>query len=147
MRLGLEIHRTVDLSVSRRRQRLFLYRLWTRVRFKSTMGGWGDDHVAIVDTGAPYSVIPLSLQPAMRVQKLVELPLRGIIPGKTAELDAVLAKISGRLLDPKRLSPPLTLWAMLATTDQVPLILGWAGCLDHAKLVVDAPRSQAWLEF
>ena len=133
-RITLEVHRTLDLGVSRTHRRLFLYRLLARLR-------------AIVDTGAPYSVLPLSLWPALRVERLIELPLRGIVPGKSAELSADLARVSSQLLDAKRFSPPLSFWAMLAPTDQVPLILGWSGCLDRAKLVLDSKRHLAWLEF
>ena len=103
--------------------------------------------MAIVDTGAPYSLIPLSLWLSLRIERLAQLPLRGIAPGKAAELDAVLAKVSGQLLDVKHVSPRLFLRAMLADTDQVPLILGWSGCLDRAKLILDTPRRLAWLEF
>ena len=145
-RITLEIQRTLDLGASRPHRRLFLYRLLARVRFR-TPRGWSDYHVAIVDTGAPYSVLPLSLWPALRVERLLKLPLRGIIPGKSAELSADLARVSSQLLDAKRFSPTLFLWAMLAPTDQVPLILGWFGCLDRAKLALDSKRHFAWLEF
>ena len=146
MRIRLEIQRTLDLKVSRPSRRLFLYRLTTRIRFRHT-SGWSDYHTAIVDTGAPYSLIPLSLWPALQVERLCELPVRGLVPGRHAELDATLAKVSGQLLDASHRSRPLSLWAMLADTDQVPLILGWSGCLDRAKLVLDSPRRLAWLEF
>ncbi|MBI2104277.1 MAG: hypothetical protein HYT90_01675 [Candidatus Omnitrophica bacterium] len=146
MRITLEVHRTLDLGASRTHHRLFLYRLLTRVRFRQARG-WSDYHVAILDTGAPYSLLPLSLWPALRVERLTTLPLRGIVPGHTAELRADLARVSGRLLDARRVSPRLILWAMLARTDEVPLILGWAGCLDRARLGLDGRRRSAWLEF
>lgn len=145
MRIALEVQRTLDLEASHRHRRLFLYRLLARVRFRQFVG-WSDDHVAIVDTGAPYSVIPLSLWSSLKVHRLTELPLRGIVPGRTAQVSAVLAKVYGRLLDATHVSPRLPLWAMLADTDQVPLLLGWVGCLDQARLTLDAPRHVAWLE-
>ena len=116
------------------------------MRFR-TARGWTEAHSAIVDTGAPYSLIPLSLWPALQTERLCELPVRGLVPGRHAELDATLAKVSGRLLDASHRSRSLSLWAMLADTDQVPLILGWAGCLDRATLVLNARRHLAWLEF
>lgn len=145
MRIALEVHRTVDLEAGRSKRSLFLYRLLARVRFQ-TPGGWSEPHPALVDTGAPYSLIPLSLWPALRVERLTMRSLRGVVPGRSAELRAELARVSGRLLDPRRISPRLSLWAMLADTDQVPLILGWAGCLDRARLTLDAPRRRAWLD-
>lgn len=146
MRIILEVQRTLDLEALRARRRLFLSRLVVRLQFQRS-SGWSDYHLAIVDTGAPYSLIPCSLWVAARVERLTAMPVRGVVPGQTAELHADLARISGRLLDASRVSPPLSLWAMLARTDEVPLILGWAGCLDRARLILDAPRLRAWLEF
>ena len=146
MRITLEIRRTLDLEALPTRRRLFLYRLWARVRFQLT-SGWSEPHVAIVDTGAPYSVIPASLSPPLRTERLKQVPLRGIVPGKAAEVEAVLARVHTRLLDARTTSPRLSLWAMLVNTDHMPLILGWAGCLDRAKLTLDAQRNTAWLEF
>ncbi len=145
MRISLEIQRTLDLEVSRGGRRLFLNRLLARVQFRQR-SGWSDYHMAIVDTGAPYSLIPLSLWPSLQAQRVCELPLRGVVPGHSAQLDAVLAKVKCQLLDAKHYSRPVSLWAMLADTDQVPLILGWAGCLDRATLSVNAPRRLAWLD-
>lgn len=146
MRIALEVLREVDLGASRRHRRIFLYRLWARVRFQQTRG-WSEAHPAILDTGAPYSLVPASLWPRLHLEPLAQLPLRGIVPGEAAELEATLAKVSGRLLDARHVSPRLTLRAMLVKTDHVPLILGWSGCLDRARLVVDTPRHRAWLEF
>ena len=146
MRIALEVERTLDLGASRGRHSRFLYRVWARVWFRQA-GGWSDYHLAIVDTGAPYSVIPISLWPALPVKRIARLPLRGIVPGTAAELTATLATLTAQLLDGRRVSPRLALSAMLADTDQVPLILGWAGCLDRATLSVNGPHRRAWLEF
>jgi len=146
MRIALEVERTLDLEALRAHRRLSLYRLWARVRFRQPTG-WSEPHPAIVDTGAPYSLIPLSLWSTLRLERLVELPMRGIVPGAQAEIHGTLAKASGQVLDARRLSPPLILGAMLAKTDDVPLILGWSGLLDRARLVLDAPRHVASLAF
>ena len=145
MRIGLEIQRVVDPhppTVPRR----FLARLYGRIRFRQGQG-WSDDHTALIDTGAPYSVVPLALWPALRMQRVATQAIRGIVPGVHAEMSAELAKISAQLLDATHRSPRLTLWAMLAESDRVPLILGWSGCLDRVRLVVDAPHRRAWLAF
>ena len=146
MRIALEVRRERDLQVGHRHHGLFLYRVWARVRFRQA-GRWSEAHPAILDTGAPYSLLPASLWSRLRVKRLVKMPLRGIVPGAAAELDAVLARVSGQLLDARHISPPLPFNAMLADTDQVPLILGWSGCLDRARLFLDAPRHRGWLEF
>lgn len=144
MRIVLEVHRTQDLEALHCRRRLFLYRVRARVRFQQG-AGWSEPHAAILDTGAPYSLLPASLWPTLRTERLIDTPVRGIVPGQHAELEAVLARVSGQLLDATHISPRLTLWAMLTKTDQVPLILGWSGCLDRARVVLDAPHHRAWL--
>jgi hypothetical protein len=146
MRIALEIQRTSDLRAQSAGKRLFIYRLWGRVRFLRD-SGWSEDHLALIDTGAPYSVIPASLWPAMQSRTILDAPLRGIVPGKTAELRAVLSHVSARLLDERNASPTLCLSAMLVRTEPVPLILGWAGLLDRSRLVIDSKKRASWLEF
>ena len=146
MRVGLKIQRTLDLEVAQAQRRQFLCRLLARVRLQQ-FRGWSEPHAAIIDTGAPYSLIPSTLWPSLKTHRILDLSIRGIVPGETAEMQATMATIRVKLLGAMHASRPLTLWAMLATHDRVPLILGWAGLLDRAKLVIDAPRHAAWLEF
>ena len=146
MRIALEIQRTLDLEARRVRRKIFLSRLWVRVRFRRSQG-WCEPQLALVDTGAPYSLLPASLWTMLNVNPITEMSLRGIVPGHAAELDTRLASVSAQLLDATHRSPQLSLWALLTDTDQVPLVLGWAGCLDRATLMVKSQRNQAWLEF
>lgn len=146
MRLALELTRRLDSDISRGARRLFLYRLWARLRFQTTHG-WSEAHTALIDTGATYSLIPLSVWPSLRARHLARQTIRGIVPDPHAELSGDVVTVSARLCDEIHRSPRLTLYAMLAETNHVPLILGWAGCLDRARLVVDAPHRRAWLEF
>ena len=145
MRVGREIQRTLDREVAKAQRQRFLYRLLARVRFRQ-LQGWSEPYAVIVDTGAPYSLIPSTLWPSLKTSRILDIPVRGIVPGETAEMQVTMATVDVKLLGATHASRPLTLWAMLAHTDRVPLILGWAGCLDRAKLVVDAPHRAAWLE-
>ena len=146
MRIALELTRRPDAEIRRGARRLFLYRLWARLRFQTTHG-WSEAHTALVDTGATYSLIPRSLWPSLRARHLARQTIRGIVPDPHAELSGDLVTVPTRLFDEVHRSPRLTLYAILADTNHVPLILGWAGCLDRAKLVVDARHHRAWLEF
>ena len=146
MRITLEIRRTLDLEVSRSRIHPFLHRVLVRIRFQQPRG-WSEPHPAILDTGAPYSLIPSTVWPLLRLRRVCDSSVQGIVPGLDVRLETVFAGVTAQLLDARRASPPLKLWATLADSDRVPLILGWAGCLDRAKLVVNAPRHSAWLEF
>lgn len=52
-----------------------------------------------------------------------------------------------RRTDASNVSPSLELTALLVDAPDVPLILGWAGLLDRARLMIDAPHHTAWLAF
>jgi len=107
---------------------------------------WSEPLIAIVDTGAPYSVIPASVGRTLRIEPLFKTSLRGIAPGKRAKVDAILAKVDLRILDAENVSPTFRICANLAKTERVPLILGWHGLLDRARLIVDVPRRVAYLQ-
>jgi len=146
MTISLEVRRAPDLKAYFFRRRIYLYRIWGQVEFREPRG-WSQTHLAIVDTGAPYSVIPAFLWKTLAMEPLFKTPLQGIAPGRRATVDALLARVSGRIRDTKNRTRAFPIYAMLATSDHVPLILGWSGLLDRSKLVVDAPRNKAWLEF
>jgi hypothetical protein len=145
-RVRLEVRRTLDLEALERGRTLFSYRCFARLWFREP-GGWSTERLAIVDTGAPFSVIPSTVWQPLMMHDLGPSQLRGIVPQTSASLPARLAHIVGVLTDEDQVSPPLELTALLVEAPNVPLILGWSGCLDRAKVVLDAPRNAAWIEF
>lgn len=56
-RISLLFSRNLDLELLEKGVKIWLHRLIVRVRFR-TQGRWGKSFPAIVDTGAPVSVIP-----------------------------------------------------------------------------------------
>jgi hypothetical protein len=146
LRVKLDVRRTLDLEGVERGQTIFTYRCFARLRFQQP-DGWSDERFAILDTGAPFSVIPATVWEPLTVRPLFRTQLRGVVPSETARLPARLARLTSVLTDEHGVSPTLELHALLVEAPNVPLILGWSGCLDRARLVVDAPRRRAWLEF
>ena len=61
MRIRIEVRRTLDLDAFERGQAIFLYRCWVRLQLRLARGGWSSHHLALIDTGAPYSVLPATL--------------------------------------------------------------------------------------
>jgi hypothetical protein len=147
MRIRLETRKTLDLRAYAYGRRLSIYRVLGQIQFRQRVGGWSQNHLAIVDTGAPYSVIPSFLWEKLRWKAFFKTSLQGIVPGKRAKSDAVLARVACRLLDSQKISIPRTIWALLAQTDRVPLILGWSGLLEYGKLFVDSRSRRAWIQF
>ena len=146
MRVRLEVRRTLDLEALEYGQTIFTYRCFARLRFRQPTG-WSEERFAILDTGAPFSVIPATVWPPLAVTPLFPTPLRGIISKATASVPARLAKVPCVVTDEQGVSPPLELITLLTEAPDVPLILGWSGCLDRAKLTLDPPHDRAWLEF
>lgn len=145
IRIRLDVHRTLDLEAIERGQTIFAYRCFARLRF-GTSRGWSEERFAILDTGAPFSVIPSTLVRDLDVTRLFPTQLRGLIPKASASLRAQVAKVTCVLTDERGVSPALELIALLAEASDVPLILGWSGCLDRARLVLDPRQGEAFLE-
>ena len=146
MRIRLDVRRSLDLHAIERGQVFHTYRCYARLRFRE-VPGWSDEYFAIVDTGAPFSVIPVSIWRSVMFTDLGSTQLRGIIPKSSASLPARRAAVSAVLADEQGVSPSLDLGALLVNEMDVPLILGWSGCLDRSKLTLDGLHQQAWLEF
>src|SRR5258706_15788845 len=145
-RIDLSIRQTLDLEAIDRGHRLFLSRCFARVQFNQREG-WGAEYFAIVDTGAPFSVLPKSIwRSPLTYHSIYPSHLRGLIPEDFAALPAQLVNLNCVLIDEKSISPELNLFALLVDSPDVPLILGWSGCLDQAKFVLDSPHKSAWLE-
>ena len=145
MVIDLEVRRFLDLEALEHGLTIYSFRLWTRVQFQ-TRDGWTPVVPALIDTGAPFSVIPKNLWPEVASRPVgFTSELRGLIPMRTAMLKARLAQVTCRVSDVQTTSPPLNLWVLLADGD-VPIVLGCAGFLDQLTLSLDGPRHHASLE-
>jgi hypothetical protein len=135
----------LDLEAFEHGLKIFSFRVWIRTQFKSP-SGWTPVLRALVDTGAPFSVLPKSLWTAIDSEGGFATHLRGLVPLRSAVLNARLSQVACLVSDLKTSAPPLSFWALLAD-GEVPLVLGCAGFLDRAKLVLDAAHERAHLEF
>lgn len=75
---------------------------------------WSDPQIAIVDTGAPISLVPPKIWKKCRVDILGETELRGVIPKKECAIQVKAAKICLRLLDPEYVTDEIETKAYLA---------------------------------
>jgi hypothetical protein len=117
-------------------------RLFCSIKFK-TPSGWYDTQNAIVDTGAPISVIPLDIWTEIDTEILTEYEIKGINPRKECSLPALIECI---LLDETEQSQELTILAYLALTNLVPMIVGFKYLLEEFKMYLDYEDNNAWLE-
>lgn len=120
-------------------------RLLCRVSF-GTWDGFSETYWAIVDTGAPTSLIPYDVWQECRVLKLKEDIIRGIIDKPGCNLNVITGAIKCVLEDEEGTSEKLVIRADLAPVNTVPLLLGFSGLLDRAKIYSDVEAGEAWLE-
>ena len=145
VRLDLTVRRFLDIEALDHGWQVFSFRVWIWAQFQRP-DGWTPLFRALIDTGAPFSVLPKSLWDGLQTDAGFSTSLRGLVPLPSAVLKARFAQVTCVVSDSKTKLPPLKLWALLAE-GEVPLVLGCSGFLDRATLVLEAAHERARLEF
>ena len=143
-RVGLTFQRQPDVELLHRG--IVHIRLLCNVQFE-TLAGTSVVRPAIVDTGAPLCLIPADLWGQVRTQQFEATRIGGLTARKECAIPARIGILSMTLLDAQEHRRHLTVRAFLAQTTDVPLILGFQDCLEHATMHVATASRQAWLEF
>ena len=141
----LTVRRFLDLEALDHGWQVWAFRVLVSAQFRRP-DGWTPAFRALVDTGAPFSVLPKSLWVDLRVEGGFATHLRGLIPLPSAVLKARLAQVTCLVSDLKTTTSPIKFWVLLAE-GEVPLVLGCSGFLDRATLFLDAARQRGRLEF
>ena len=103
--------------------------------------------LAIIDTGAPLSMLPSHIWHNVRHLKMRNDTVQGIVPNPDCDLQVVDAVVSCVLYDDEgQSSEALTIRAYLAPTQDVPLLLGFGGLLDQADVYFSLTKNLAYLE-
>ena len=124
---------------------LDILRLKCDVRFEEKSGEiWNYD--AILDTGAFISLIPFSIWKNVEHEEIERHTVKGIIPGKECSIDVIIGKIKLKLIDEENETGELNIYAYLAMTDEVPLILGFKDLLSKFRVCFDYGENEAFLE-
>ena len=144
IRLALTVKRLPDLELID--HGFWLQRVLCDLRFQLT-AGLSDPYPAIIDTGAPTSIIPHSLWSQTRVRQLKSFPLQGLVARKECAVSVTAGILSAVLQDSRGHQLKRTFRAYLADQDEVPLILGMQDLLEDAKFFLDLKAHTAWLEF
>lgn len=146
MRVKLFFRTMQDSSFERKVRGLEMVRLKALVQFK-TDGGWTDVYEAIVDTGAPLSLLPRSIWGESECAKIADHKVRGIVSERECSMEAKLGRLTGRVLDWEgNQTNDLEMYAFLAPTDRVPLIIGFKGLLSELSAHLDYPNKEAYIE-
>ena len=122
-----------------------IVRLRCYVQFEKRAGGIGI-HDAIVDTGAFISLIPFSIWKEVEVDRVADHRVGGLIPNPECSIPVIIGRIGLRLVDEERQTEKIDVYAYLALTDEIPLILGFKDLLAPFRVCFDYKENSAWLE-
>ncbi len=122
-------------------------RLMTKVRFQQTDGRMSEPWDAIVDTGAPFGVLPLRVwRDLAREIRAADSSLGGISQRKNCQVAAAFGTVRGQLADDAgATSRSYQFPTFLARTNRVPLLLGFSGLLDSLRVYFDYGSGEAWV--
>jgi predicted aspartyl protease len=120
-------------------------RLFCEVAFV-TEEGYTDSYSAVLDTGAPVSVIPYQIWSMLKVKKIKDYAIRGIVPKKECSLPVTIGEVSCILLDKEERTRRMKVKAYLAHSNEVPLIIGFKDLLDRFGIYLDFKKNFAYLE-
>lgn len=125
---------------------LTVIRLKGLVSFLNQDGKWSKLHAAIIDTGAHTSVLPEKIWKAAERKVILDYELRGINPRPECAIAAQLAEITCTLYDSSgNRSDDLLIPSLLAQSNEVPLILGFAGLLSNFEVRFNYQTESAYL--
>ncbi len=123
-------------------------RLVAKTRFKMKGNSWSKTMDAILDTGAPISVLPHDLWKRLDVKILAaNYPIKGIVPKKECEILVDIGEITGVLLDKEgNMTPKIRIYAYLAKTELIPIIIGFKHFLEIFRVCFDYKNDEAFVE-
>ena len=125
---------------------LAVIRLKGLVSFLKQDGKWSKLHAAIIDTGAHTSVLPEKIWKVAERKVILDYELRGINPRPECAILAQLAEITCTLYDSSgNHSDDLLMPSLLAQSNKVPLILGFAGLLSKFEVRFNYQAESAYL--
>jgi hypothetical protein len=111
-----------------------------------TSESWSKPESAIVDTGAPISLIPYKIWKKCATKIIGEAELKGVIPKKECVMPVKVAKIELRLIDPMYATETIETNAYLAQNDNVPLLIGFEKLLSEFEIFFSYHNKNAFIE-
>jgi hypothetical protein len=128
---GIELHKGI--------------RLLTVAQFLAQRG-WTEPEIAIVDTGAPISLIPHRIWRKCVIKIIGEAKLRGVIPKEECVMSVKVATVGLRLIEPEYATEKIEVKAYLAPINEVPLIVGFENLLSEFNVFFSYYSQIAFIE-
>ncbi|MEM3608295.1 MAG: hypothetical protein QW238_05480, partial [Candidatus Bathyarchaeia archaeon] len=103
--------------------------------------------IAIIDTGAHTSILPLTVWEEAYVELIGDYYVRGLVPKEECILPVKIGWVHGILLDRSgNRTSELKFRAYLAPTDEVPLIIGFKDLMDRCELQFNSKSLTGYVE-
>ena len=144
IKLYFEIQK--DEELSKKVEDIGVLRLECDVAFKTVDGKIKIYDAAIIDTGAFISLIPHSIWKNVEHEEIARHSVKGIIPKKECSIEVIIGKIKLKLIDEENESDEMEIYAYLAMTDEVPLIIGFKDLLSRFRVCFDYGENEAFIE-
>lgn len=145
-KINLQIHRQPDIDLID--YGVIDIRVWCDILFGTYGKTKEKPLVAVIDTGAPVSLIPQFVWGKFSPKIIQEEAyLSGIIPGPSHMMKTKIGIILAELLDKEGNHCPISFPAHLAPINRVPIIIGMQDVLQKAVVHIDIKGNSNWLEF
>lgn len=145
IRIPLRIVELEDPKLAEQGISIPIIRVVCPVKFKFP-DGFTDFYSAIIDTGAPLSLLPQQIWRHCDVRTLGRSTLRGVVPRKVCQLPAKIGELNCFVQGEDGAVQKATIISYLPKTDRVPIILGFETLLRTFKIVIDCENNFAVLE-
>lgn len=146
MRVNLVLKTLTSPELEQKVKGLEVIRLLASVQFK-TPAGWSKPYDAIVDTGAPISLLPKFIWEKLARVELADHEVFGIAGKPECSIPVKIGKVTCFLEDDAgHRTKEIEIYAYLAQTDEVSLILGFKELLAKLVLYCDYRRQLAYVE-
>lgn len=146
IRVRLHYSNALDLELIEKNIEVWLRRVTVQISFKK-LRGWTEPYEAIIDTGAPVSIIPPAIWQEIEKEILVEgHRIQGIVPKKDSFLLVKIANIFCVLMDEKNVTDILKIKAYLSVEERAPLVLGFENIISKAKLYFNSGNNEGFIE-
>lgn len=145
IRIRLHFSKALDLELIEKNIEIWLRRITIQVSFKKPRD-WTQPYEAIIDTGAPVSILPPAIWQEIEKEILGEYKIQGIVPKKDSYLPVKIANVFCVLMDEKNVTDTLKIKAYLALEEKAPLVLGFENIISRANLYINSKNSEGYIE-
>lgn len=91
-KIELQFTRTLDLDLVNKGIKVWLVRITGQIKFQ-TKNGWSRPYEAIIDTGAPVSLIPYSIWTKIKTEIIADYRISGVVPDKKCSLPVKVGNV------------------------------------------------------